>query len=73
MKNVIFAAAFMSILSTPALAHKTRIDPPQTCDNSILEWQMIYHLDQVEMLIDEMRQNVLNVPSKPKNTIKKLE
>jgi hypothetical protein len=73
MKSIISAAAFVAILSTPALAHKTRIDPPESCEVRILEWQIIYHLDQIEMALDEMRKNVLMVPSKPKHTTENLE
>jgi hypothetical protein len=68
MKRVISAAIFLAILSTPALANKTQI---QTCNDRKLEMQIIYHLDKIEMLLDEMRKNALSVPSKPKDTDKK--
>ena len=69
MKRVISAAIFLAMLSTPAFANKT---PVQTCNSQKLEMQMmIYHLDQIEMLLDEMRRNVQIVPPKPKDTYKK--
>jgi hypothetical protein len=73
MKSIISAAAFLAILSTPALANKTRIDPPESCDDRILVWQIVYHLDQIEMALDEMRKNVLSVPLKPRDPVENLE
>ena len=69
MKRAISAAIFLAMLSTPALANKTPRD--QTCNDHKLEMQMIYHLDQIEMLLKEMRKNVLLVAPKPKDTNKK--
>lgn len=69
MKRVMSAAAFVAMLSTPVLANKT---PVQTCNDQKLEMQMmIYHIDQIEMLLKEMRRNAQIVPPKPKDTYKK--
>jgi hypothetical protein len=68
MKRIISAVIFLAILSTPAFANKTQV---QTCNDRKLEMRIIYHLDQIEMLLKEMQKNALSVPSKPKDTDKK--
>ena len=73
MKSIISAAAFLAILSTPALANKTQVNPPESCDNRILVWQIMYHLDQIEMALNEMRKNALSVPLKPRDPEENLE
>lgn len=74
MKNIISAAAFVAILSTPALADKMPVKQPvNTCQNDKFEWIIAYHLDQIEMAIQEMRSEVISVPPypKPKDSFKK--
>jgi hypothetical protein len=70
MKRVISAAIFLAILSTPAFANKTQV---QTCNDHKLETQIVYHLDQIEMLLKEMRKNNASVLSQPEYTDKKSE
>lgn len=71
MKLILSAAAIVAALSTPALAEKTLVDPKQEtknlCSNDKMEWMIIYHLDQIETLIDQMRKETLSVgPPYPK-------
>ena len=77
MKSVISAAVFAAILATPALADKKPVKPvkpvqTQTCGtNDKFEWIVAYHLDQIEMAIQEMRQNIQRPPyPKPKDDFK---
>lgn len=66
MKRLLSAAALAAILSTPALAEKTPVKPVDTCQEEIMLKQMIYHLDALEMMIEEMRADALRQhPKKP--------
>lgn len=71
MKNIISAAFVTAILSTPALAEKTLVKPFDECQEDILLQQMVYHLDSIDMMIEEMRQNLLREYPKPKDDMKK--
>ena len=65
MKTLI-AAAIVATLSTPALAEKTPVKPVSTCGEDITAQVVVYHLDQIEMLLEEMRANILQqYPKKP--------
>ena len=69
MKTFISAVALATILSTPALAEKTPVKPePKEClTQEDLALQMtIYHLDQVAIMLEEMRADILReYPKKP--------
>ena len=60
MKTFISAVALAAILSTPAMA-KSEAKPADTCgdDRVLMEEVVMYHITQIEMLLEEMRQNVL--------------
>jgi hypothetical protein len=65
MKTLI-TAAIVATLSTPAMAEKTPVKPVSTCGEDITAQIVVYHLDQVEMLLEEMRANILQAyPDKP--------
>ena len=68
MKYLLSAAALAAILSTPALAEKTPVKPVNTCQEEIMLKQMIYHLDALEMMIEEMRADALR--QHPKKSLK---
>ena len=71
MKRLLSAAALAAILSTPALAEKTPVKPTDTCQEQVMLQQMIYHLDAIEMMIEEMRANaLLQYPKKPEDDAK---
>jgi hypothetical protein len=74
MKTLITATAFAVILSSPALAEKEPVKPLITeCEikEDIALQMTIYHLDQVQMLIEEMRANILQqYPKKPEDDAK---
>ena len=67
MKTFISAVALAAILSTPAMATVVKADGPKnpkhvdTCgdDRVLMEEVVMYHITQIEMLLEEMRQNVL--------------
>ena len=67
MKTLISAVALAAILSTPAMATVVKADGPKnpkpvdTCvkDRVLMEQVVMYHLAQIEILLEEMRQNVL--------------
>lgn len=67
MKTFISAVALAAILSTPAMANVVKADGPNnpkpvdTCgdDRILMEEVVMYHITQIEMLLEEMRQNVL--------------
>ena len=66
MKRLLSAAALAAILSTPALAEKTPVKPVNTCQEQVMLQQMIYHLDQIEMLLEQSRKEILQAyPKKP--------
>jgi hypothetical protein len=66
MKTILSLAAFIAMFAAPVFAEKTPVEPKQTCvqDTALAEWVIIYHLDQIDMVIDEMRQNILNQEQK---------
>lgn len=66
MKTILSVAAFIAMFAAPVFAEKTPIEPKQTCvqDDTIAYRMIIYHLDQISMVIDEMRQNVLDQEQK---------
>lgn len=65
MKTLI-AAAIVATLATPALADKQPVKPVDTCGEDITAQVVVYHLDQIEMLLAEMRANILRqYPKKP--------
>lgn len=71
MKRLLSAAAIAAILSTPAMAEKTPVKPVETCNNDLPLKVMIYHLDQIEMLIEQSRKEVLQAyPKKPVKDVK---
>lgn len=61
MKTFISAVALATILTTPALAEKTPVKPVNECfTQEDLALQMtIYHLDQVAIMLEEMRADIL--------------
>ena len=65
MKTLISAVALVTTLSTPAFAEKTPVKPLSSCEEEIMLKQMIYHLDTIEMLIEEMRTEALRQYPKP--------
>lgn len=70
MKTLLSAVALAAILTTPALADKTLIDDNKkhidTCQNDLPLKVMIYHLDQIQMMLDQSRKEVLQAyPKKP--------
>lgn len=67
MKTLISAVALATLLATPALAEKTEVKPVEdTCGEDITAQVVVYHLDQIEMLLAEMRTNILRqYPKKP--------
>jgi hypothetical protein len=70
MKRLLSAAALAAILSTPALADKMPVKPDtkplNTCNEKLMLKQMVYHLDQIEMMIAQMRKDALRqYPKKP--------
>lgn len=69
MKTFISAVALATILTTtPALADKEPAKPVDTCGEDITAQVVVYHLDQIEMLLAEMRANILQVyPKKPED------
>lgn len=68
MKTFIAAVALATTLTTPALAEKTPVKPTDTCgdDRVLMEEVVMYHITQIEMLLEEMRQNVLQEYPKDK-------
>ena len=75
MKTLMTATAIVAMLSTPALANKTPRKPIMSeCEvnqQKYDEKMVLYHLDQIEMLLEEMRQNILReYPKKPVNNNK---
>lgn len=71
MKTLISAVAVATILATPALADKTPVKE-DTCGEDITAQVVVYHLDQIEMLLAEMRANILRqYPKKPVDDEKK--
>ena len=74
MKTLISAVALATILSTPAIATVVKADGPKnpkpvdTCgdDRVLMEEVVMYHITQIEMLLEEMRQNVLQEYPKDK-------
>jgi hypothetical protein len=72
MKTMLSVAVFIAMMATPVLAEKTLVNPKPTCADSAVTYKMIvYHLDQIEMLIDEMKQNISMTEQKPKHIFKK--
>ena len=73
MKTMLSVAVFISMMATPVLAEKTLVNPKPTCtqDNTATYKMILYHLDRIEMLIDEMKQNVSTVEQKPKRIFEK--
>lgn len=66
MKTLLTAVALAAILTTPALAEKTPVKPVDTCNDDLPLKVMIYHLDQIEMLLEESRKEILQAyPKKP--------
>jgi hypothetical protein len=69
MKTFISAVALATILSTPALAEKTPVKPqPNECftQEDVALQMTIYHLDQVAMMLEQMRADILQAyPKKP--------
>jgi len=69
MKTLISAVALATILSTPALAEKTPVKPERNecLTQEDLALQMtIYHLDQVAIMLEQMRADILSqYPEKP--------
>jgi hypothetical protein len=71
MKTFISAVALATILSTPAMADKQPIKPiKDTCGEDITAQVLVYHLDQIEMMLAEMRANILlQYPKYPKKPV----
>jgi hypothetical protein len=68
MKKIISVGALLSMLTTTAFASKTLVDPKiakieesEPCKEKCLEWMIIDRLDQIEVILDEMRKNILAV------------
>jgi hypothetical protein len=62
MKTFISAVALATILSTPAMAEKTPVKPtPNECftQEDVALQMTIYHLDQVAMMLEQMRADIL--------------
>lgn len=57
--KLLIGTALAVTLSGPALAEKTSIEPTLTCQDQVMLKQMIYHLDAIEMMIEEMRADAL--------------
>jgi methyl coenzyme M reductase gamma subunit len=57
MKTLI-AAAIVATLSTPALANKEPVGECLTQEDLALQ-MTIYHLDQVAMVLEQMREDIL--------------
>jgi len=69
MKTLLSAVAFATILTTPALADKVPVKPQMSeCEikEDIALQMTIYHIDQITMLIEQMRAEILQTYPKPK-------
>lgn len=73
MKTILSVATLIAMLATPVLAEKTLVKPTPTCirDSGITYKMIAYHLDQIEMIISEMKQNGSTAGQKPKGVFKK--
>ena len=75
MKTLISAVALATILSTPAMADKVRLDPNTKCEVKVTQCVIhddialqvaIYHIDQMIMQLEETRAMLLReFPKKP--------
>jgi len=72
MKTLLTAVALAAILSTPAMAGKNPVKPTpntlNTCNDDLPLKVMIYHLDQIEMMLEQSRKEVLQ--AYPKKSLK---
>lgn len=68
--KLVFTTVLAMMLATPALATKEAVKPVKrptnTCQEELMFKQMIYHLDAIEMMIEEMREDALRQFPKPK-------
>lgn len=67
MKRLLSAAALVAILTTPALAEKTPVD---TCATAVSYTKIMYHLDRIEELLDQLEASAKLVDKKPKADVK---
>lgn len=70
MKRLLSAAALAAILSTPALAEKTPVKPVDTCATAVSYTKIMYHLDRIEELLDQLEASAKLVDKKPKADVK---
>ena len=74
MKHLLSAAALAAILSTPAMAEKTPVKPTpkpvNTCNEEVMLKKIVYHLDQIEMLMAEMSKDPLRQYKEPMKDVK---
>lgn len=56
MKRLLLVSVILSFLSTPALANKTHVSEARDCKQDKV---LTYHLDEMQKLIDQLRQDAL--------------
>jgi hypothetical protein len=57
--KLLIGTALAVMLASPALAEKTPTKPALTCQDQVMLKQMIYHLNAIDMMIEEMRADAL--------------
>ena len=70
MRTLLTAVALAAILTTPALANKTPVKPVDSCAMTVSYTKIMYHLDRIDELLDELEASAKLIDKKTEKDVK---